>query len=225
MTWISIFTGKSGYAASSTAEDVTKGIDGTGLTAIVTGNFVLTNSLLDTMKKTASESGKEGMIVMLSSKVHKEEGVNITANSLHPGVINTNFSRHGGFFAMFVNAAKSFLKNIPQGAATTCYVALHPQLNGISGQYFADSNLSKASGYAQDTELAKKLWDFTVKLIESKAWSSAPLPSVIGGDGFSLLKSNEDFLIADDVPEDSVATSGSSISITRLAVAVKSDTS
>ncbi|GKC50242.1 short-chain dehydrogenase TIC 32, chloroplastic-like protein, partial [Tanacetum coccineum] len=37
MTWISIFTGKSGYAASSTAEDVTKGIDGTGLTAIVTG--------------------------------------------------------------------------------------------------------------------------------------------------------------------------------------------
>ncbi|PWA35884.1 glucose/ribitol dehydrogenase [Artemisia annua] len=346
MTWISIFTGKSGYAASSTAEDVTKGIDGTGLTAIVTGatsgigletarvlalrgvhvviavrnvesgnkvkfsivekipnakidvmeldisslesvrkfvsqycakglplnililnagimtppfslskdnielqfatnyvgNFVLTNSLLDTMKKTASESGKEGRIVMLSSEVHKvtynggiwfdkindeksysalkaygqsklapilyineltrrlqviltnhltwflshnkdfwpfcltfyfrailqEEGVNITANSLHPGVINTNLARHGGFFAMFVNAAKSFLKNIPQGAATTCYVALHPQLKGISGQYFADSNLSKASGYAQDPELAKKLWDFTVKLTQSK---------------------------------------------------------
>ncbi|MFS8029615.1 putative very-long-chain 3-oxoacyl-CoA reductase [Helianthus anomalus] len=37
MTWISIFTGKSGFAASSTAEDVTKGIDGTDLTAIVTG--------------------------------------------------------------------------------------------------------------------------------------------------------------------------------------------
>jgi len=33
-----MFTGKSGFAASSTAEDVTKGIDGTGLTAIVTGN-------------------------------------------------------------------------------------------------------------------------------------------------------------------------------------------
>lgn len=39
MTWISIFTGKSGFAASSTAEDVTKGVDGTGLTAIVTGNY------------------------------------------------------------------------------------------------------------------------------------------------------------------------------------------
>lgn len=39
MTWISICTGKSGFAASSTAEDVTKGVDGTGLTAIVTGNL------------------------------------------------------------------------------------------------------------------------------------------------------------------------------------------
>lgn len=45
MTWISIFTGKSGFAASSTAEDVTKGVDGTGLTAIVTGNFT-SNSCL-----------------------------------------------------------------------------------------------------------------------------------------------------------------------------------
>ena len=55
-----------------------------------------------------------------------------------------------------------------QGAATTCYAALHPQLKGISGQYFADSNLSKASGFAQDPELANKLWDFISKLTQSK---------------------------------------------------------
>ena len=46
MTWISIFTGKSGYAASSTAEDVTKGVDGTGLTAIVTGIYYIYISYL-----------------------------------------------------------------------------------------------------------------------------------------------------------------------------------
>ncbi|GKB50047.1 short-chain dehydrogenase TIC 32, chloroplastic-like protein [Tanacetum coccineum] len=315
MTWISIFTGKSGYAASSTAEDVTKGVDGTGLTAIVTGatsgigtetarvlalrgvhvvmpvrniesgnqvkqsiaekipnakievmeldissldsvqkfatqysskglplnililnagimtppftlskdnielqfatnhvgNFHLTNLLLDTMKKTAKESGNEGRVVIVSSEAHRmtykegirfdkindeksynamyaygqsklaailyaneltrrlqAEGVNITANSLHPGVIKTNLGRHGGFFSVFLNATQMFLKNIPQGAATTCYAALHPQLKGISGQYFADSNLSKASGFARDPELAKKLWDFTSKLTRAK---------------------------------------------------------
>ncbi|KAK9053138.1 hypothetical protein SSX86_029768 [Deinandra increscens subsp. villosa] len=315
MTWHSICTGKSGFSAASTAEDVTKGIDGTGLTAIVTGatsgigletarvlalrgvrvvmpvrnlesgkkvkdiiaekipyaklevmeldvsslesvrkfasqycskglplnililnagimtppftlskdnielqfatnyvgNFLLTNLLLDTMKKTTRERGNEGRIVILSSEVHRvtykggimfdkindeksynalyaygqsklasalhtyeltrrfqEDGVNITANSLHPGVIKTNLARHGGFFTVFINAVQSLLKNIPQGAATTCYVALHPQLKSVSGQYFADSNLSKASGYARDPELAKKLWDYSLKLTGSK---------------------------------------------------------
>lgn len=51
-----------------------------------------------------------------------------------------------------------------QGAATTCYVALHPQVKGLSGEYFVDSNLSKASSKGKDAELAKKLWDFSKNL-------------------------------------------------------------
>ncbi|KAL6986268.1 Short-chain dehydrogenase TIC 32, chloroplastic [Sarracenia purpurea var. burkii] len=35
--WIFGWKGPSGFSASSTAEEVTRGIDGTGLTAIVTG--------------------------------------------------------------------------------------------------------------------------------------------------------------------------------------------
>lgn len=52
-----------------------------------------------------------------------------------------------------------------QGAATTCYVALHPQVKVVSGEFFADSNLSKASSQGRDVELAKKLWDFSMNLI------------------------------------------------------------
>ena len=51
-----------------------------------------------------------------------------------------------------------------QGAATQCYVALHPQVKGISGEYFMDSNKAKASSHAQDAELAKKLWDFSLSM-------------------------------------------------------------
>lgn len=36
--WLFGRKGPSGFSASSTAEEVTEGIDGTGLTAIVTGN-------------------------------------------------------------------------------------------------------------------------------------------------------------------------------------------
>lgn len=72
------------------------------------------------------------------------------------------------FTAFFYGVFNRFLKNIPQGAATTCYVALNPQVKGVSGEYFADSNLGKASKHAQDPELAKKLWDFSLNLTKSK---------------------------------------------------------
>lgn len=39
--WIFGLNGKSGFSARSTAEQVTKGVDGTGLVAIVTGIFDL----------------------------------------------------------------------------------------------------------------------------------------------------------------------------------------
>ncbi|KAL8114606.1 hypothetical protein AgCh_021459 [Apium graveolens] len=103
------------------------------------GPFLLTNLLLDTMKTTARNCGKEGRIVNIGSELHKfgykegirfdkindkdsyvpnsaygqsklcntlhcleltrqfkEEGVNITANSLHPGLIATNISQNSG---------------------------------------------------------------------------------------------------------------------------------
>jgi len=43
---------------------------------------------------------------------------------------------------------------------------LHPQVRGISGEYFSDNNLAKASSLAKDTNLAKKLWDFSMKTID-----------------------------------------------------------
>lgn len=54
-----------------------------------------------------------------------------------------------------------------QGAATTCYVALHPQVEGVSGKYFADCNLSQPSSLARDPELAKKTVGFQLELDSS----------------------------------------------------------
>ncbi|CAN8287366.1 unnamed protein product [Cochlearia groenlandica] len=99
----------------------------------------------------------------------KEEGVNITVNSVHPGLVTTNLFRHSGLSMKIFKAMSFFLwKDIPQGAATTCYVALHPNLKGITGKYFADCNVTKTSKLAKDDSLADKLWEFSTKLIDSK---------------------------------------------------------
>lgn len=95
----------------------------------------------------------------------KEDGENITANSLHPGIIATNLFRYQNSVAGIIgNVGKYFMKNVQQGAATTCYVALHPQLKAVSGEYFKNSNLGKATAQATDIDLAKKLWDFSINL-------------------------------------------------------------
>lgn len=54
-----------------------------------------------------------------------------------------------------------------QGAATTCYVALHPSMKGATGKYYLDCNEMAPSAYASDEILAKKLWDFSNKLVNS----------------------------------------------------------
>ncbi|KAL8207815.1 hypothetical protein R6Q57_007227 [Mikania cordata] len=181
------------------------------------GHFHMTNGLLETMKNSAINSGVQGRIVILSSELHKmsykegirfdkmndeksynallaygqsklanalhakelsrqlkEDDVNITVNSLHPGVIATNLARHTAWMrVVFGYIVRLFLKNIEQGASTTCYLALHPGAKGISGEYWADNNISTASGFVNDPEFVKKFWDFSVELVDRTLASSS----------------------------------------------------
>ncbi|KAL8036604.1 hypothetical protein ABFX02_12G169200 [Erythranthe guttata] len=98
------------------------------------------------------------------------EGANITVNSVHPGLIKTNLYKHSDNLIKFLGVATCLLwKNVPQGAATTCYAALHPSLKGISGKYYVDCNEYKPGELAKDECLAKTLWDFSQNLINAKS--------------------------------------------------------
>ena len=91
----------------------------------------------------------------------------VTANSLHPGVIQTNLGRNmGGLFSMAVGLLlMPIMRTIPQGAATQCYVATNPALSEVSGLYFSNCNPEKPSKYAQDKDLARKLTKVSEELV------------------------------------------------------------
>ncbi|KAG6490382.1 hypothetical protein ZIOFF_051678 [Zingiber officinale] len=96
------------------------------------------------------------------------EDANITVNSLHPGLITTNLMRHSLLLMRVFRFFTYMLwKNVPQGAATTCYVALHPNLRGVTGKYFDDCNEEDTSNHAKDEELARKLWDISEKMVKT----------------------------------------------------------
>jgi len=93
-------------------------------------------------------------------------GTGKTANSLHPGVIHTNLARSMNPIAKAALSvgAPLLLKSIPEGAATTCYVAVHPSLDGVTGEYFADCNVSTTSSHGRDEAMAAKLWEVSEKI-------------------------------------------------------------
>jgi WW domain-containing oxidoreductase len=94
------------------------------------------------------------------------EGTGVTVNSLHPGVIRTNLGRDAGGFLIRLMSVFAVLieKNVPQGAATQCYVAPHPDLEGVSGKYFSDCKQAKTSRYGSNDLLMEELWDRTMEL-------------------------------------------------------------
>lgn len=94
---------------------------------------------------------------------------NAIANSLHPGVIRTNLVKNLPTWQQL--AAKyfgwMFMKTTEQGAATTCYVATSPDMEGVSGYYFSDCNVADDpddSVYLHDDAMAAKLWEVSEQL-------------------------------------------------------------
>ncbi|KAM0010830.1 putative very-long-chain 3-oxoacyl-CoA reductase [Helianthus debilis subsp. tardiflorus] len=100
----------------------------------------------------------------------QEEGVNITVNSVHPGLIMTDLMGHS-FLRMSMRIFKLLTyiiwKTVPQGEATNCYVAVHPNLKGVSGKYFQDCNEYALGNFTTDYELVKKLCDYSQNLVNS----------------------------------------------------------
>ena len=105
-------------------------------------------------------------------KRFSDKGVH--AYAVHPGGIQTNLGRHlseeeaGALMARITENDPDFAwKNIPQGAATSCWAATAPDLEGQGGVYCEDCHVaelddSSADGgvrsYALDPQAADQLW-------------------------------------------------------------------
>lgn len=101
----------------------------------------------------------------------QEEGANVTVNALHPGAIKTNLisANHSLAvklkFAAFALVLMPFFKSIPQGAATTAFLALNPGAEGVSGKYFCDCHeFESPSKFVKDADLGRRLWDLSIEL-------------------------------------------------------------
>jgi retinol dehydrogenase 14 len=88
------------------------------------------------------------------------EGTGVTATVLHPGVVRTSFGAEdqAAHVAFVIRAARPFMKTPAQGAVTPVYLASSPQVEGITGQYFANRKPKTSAKAACDTAAAARLW-------------------------------------------------------------------
>ncbi len=118
---------------------------------------------------TAYGQSKLANILFANELSRRLAGSRRTANSLHPGVIHTNISRSLPLPGRVVLslAAPLALKSAAEGAATQCYVATHPALADVSGEYFADCNIARTRHpLARDPGLARRLWQETERIVQ-----------------------------------------------------------
>jgi NAD(P)-dependent dehydrogenase (short-subunit alcohol dehydrogenase family) len=90
------------------------------------------------------------------------DGTAVTANALHPGVVATNlFTGAAGFFAPIISL---FLISPEVGAHTSIYLATSPEVDGISGKYFARAAPAPTAAAARDMDVAARLWQVSEQM-------------------------------------------------------------
>ena len=106
----------------------------------------------------------------------KLQGTSVTANALHPGVVRTAFGAEDPatvqrFLVPFV---RPFMKSPTQGAATSIHLASAPDLEHVTGRYFADSKEKRSAEGSYDQAAAARLWQVSADLVHLNGPADVP---------------------------------------------------
>jgi NAD(P)-dependent dehydrogenase (short-subunit alcohol dehydrogenase family) len=114
----------------------------------------------------AYAQSKLANILFTTELARRLGGTSVTANCLHPGVVGTGFGNVGGLFGFGWSLVRPFLLSPERGAATSIYLATSPDLDGVSGHYFARCRAVTPSAAARDTAAAARLWRESESLVD-----------------------------------------------------------
>ena len=94
------------------------------------------------------------------------DAAEVTANCLHPGVINTRLGRGAGRLAGLAwTAGRPLMRSPASGAATIVYLATSEEGGQVTGGYYESSRPAGTSAAASDPDLADRLWHESARLV------------------------------------------------------------
>ncbi len=109
---------------------------------------------------TAYADSKLANILFTNELAHRLELTRVTANCLHPGMVDTGLVHAGSSWGMKAlwYPAKPFMISAEQGARTSIYLATAPEVARVSGRYFKKARPGRCSSRSQSRPDAARLW-------------------------------------------------------------------
>lgn len=94
-------------------------------------------------------------------------GTHITSNALTPGRVATDiWKKVNRWLTPFINPIIQRIGQTPlQGAQTSIYLAASPEVEGVTGLYYANKHPVKTSPASYEVESARQLWAVSAQLV------------------------------------------------------------
>jgi retinol dehydrogenase 14 len=93
------------------------------------------------------------------------KGTGVTATCMHPGAVNTRFGTNNrGPMTILFRLSKPFMRTSEQGADTVIWLAASPEVEGLSGRYYANRKPLEPKKIANDFAARRRLWEESERL-------------------------------------------------------------
>ncbi|XP_072513603.1 retinol dehydrogenase 12 [Salminus brasiliensis] len=124
------------------------------------------NSEKSYSRRRAYGQSKLANILSTRSLAKRLQGTGVTVYSLHPGVVRSELWRNlSKPIQTAVKIFTPFTKTTTQGAQTSIYCSVEPQLEKESGGYYSNCAPGRCSREASDDEMAQKLWELSCQML------------------------------------------------------------
>jgi NAD(P)-dependent dehydrogenase (short-subunit alcohol dehydrogenase family) len=115
----------------------------------------------------AFRQSKLAIVLFTYELARSLQGTGVTANCLDPGFVATNIGQRGASLPvrLLIKLIWSFGTSPAKGAQTSIYLASSPEVEGVTGQYFARCMPRRSATSSYEESLQRQLWEQSAKLV------------------------------------------------------------
>ncbi len=119
----------------------------------------------------AYNQSKLANILFTFELARRLQGTGVTATCVHPGVVATNFGKENpnGLMSFLLALAGPFMLTPEKGADTLIWLASSPEVEGVTGKYFARRKERRVNRQALDAAACARLWEVSEQLVNKAA--------------------------------------------------------